>query len=588
MKQNDVQIWLEQFCRGVPGITGALAVVATDQPGAAKLAAWPKEADRSPALAVAAKVALQSGESLSHVPPRVKQTAADSTEPARVIAAPFRDKGNTVAAVAVGVSSIDDETARQCRRKLQRAMESFGQPQQQTGSPGARASLRLLASLLQPARFDEAAVAAATELATLFSVDRVCIGWLRGRDTEVIAVSQGGNIDGNRQVFRAIGEAMDEAIAQREAIVYPPPADEPPRITQAHATLVKRQGGTVCSVPLASQGRLVGALLIEHGGAIVLDAPRRAFCEHVGTLIGSILELKYRAELPWRERIRRLRRSAVAKVTSGGHWGAKLAFVATVAALAAALTVPVPYRIGAPAHLEGATQRALVAPADGYLQQVHVRAGDLVNAEQVLVELADEELSLEKRRWQSELEQHENALGAALARADRAQMVVHQAKAEEARAQLELATQKMTRARVAAPFAGVVIRGDLEQRLGSPVKRGDLLLTVAPQGEFRIIVRVDERDIADVREDQRGSLVLAALPEHKFPIVVQRVTPLASSDDGRNVFEVEAQLSGSVPAALRPGLEGIAKIDAGEQSLAWIWGRRLVNWLQLALWSWGL
>jgi len=82
--------------------------------------------------------------------------------------------------------------------------------------------------------------------------------------------------------------------------------------------------------------------------------------------------------------------------------------------------------------------------------------------------------------------------------------------------------------------------------------------------------------------------VLTALPENVFPIRVARVTPVASTTDGRNVFEVEARLVGEVPLALRPGLEGIVKIEAGTQPTAWIWGRRLVNWLRLTLWSWGL
>jgi multidrug resistance efflux pump len=54
-----------------------------------------------------------------------------------------------------------------------------------------------------------------------------------------------------------------------------------------------------------------------------------------------------------------------------------------------------------------------------------------------------------------------------MARADRAQLVISQAKADEARAQLALVDEQLGRIRIEAPFDGVVIRGDLSQSLGA-------------------------------------------------------------------------------------------------------------------------
>ena len=64
------------------------------------------------------------------------------------------------------------------------------------------------------------------------------------------------------------------------------------------------------------------------------------------------------------------------------------------------------------------------------------------------------------------------------------------------------------------------------------------------------------------------------------------MTPVATARDGRNFFEVEAELQEAAP--LRPGLRGVAKIDAGQSTIAWAWTHRLVGWLRLSLWSWGL
>jgi hypothetical protein len=37
---------------------------------------------------------------------------------------------------------------------------------------------------------------------------------------------------------------------------------------------------------------------------------------------------------------------------------------------------------------------------------------------------------------------------------------------------------------------------------------------------------------------------------------------------------------------LRPGMEGVGKIDVGTRKLAWIWAHPLLNWARLAMWRW--
>jgi len=205
----------------------------------------------------------------------------------------------------------------------------------------------------------------------------------------------------------------------------------------------------------------------------------------------------------------------------------------------------------------------------------------------VLAELAQDDLRLEQQKWGSELAQHENNAAAALARADRAQFVVNQARADEARAQLDLASRQLERTRIVAPFDGVVIAGDLTQNLGAPVQRGETLLTIAPDQQFRLLIEVDERDINDVRIGAQGRLALGALIGRSLEFEVVRVTPMASTRDARNFFEAEGKFDGT-PQDLRPGLQGVAKIDAGSRTLAWIWTHRFFDWLRLTAWSWGL
>jgi multidrug resistance efflux pump len=164
-------------------------------------------------------------------------------------------------------------------------------------------------------------------------------------------------------------------------------------------------------------------------------------------------------------------------------------------------------------------------------------------------------------------------------------MASAQAQAAEARAQLNLAEQQIERTRITAPFNGVVLKGDLKQQVGAPFKRGDTLLVLAPANEYRVIISVEDRAIESVTKGALGNLLLTAMPDTALPITVERVLPVANAQDGRNAFEVEAKLSNNT-VNLRPGMEGVAKIESGERSLYWMLGHRLSDWLKLTFWSW--
>lgn len=100
------------------------------------------------------------------------------------------------------------------------------------------------------------------------------------------------------------------------------------------------------------------------------------------------------------------------------------------------------------------------------------------------------------------------------------------------------------------------------------------------------MIEVPERDIEDIALGQEGVLVLAALPARRFPVRIARIMPVATvSEDGRNVFEVEAALN-ELAAELVPGMKGVVKIAAREEPLGWRWARRFWHALHFLAWSW--
>ena len=448
----------------------------------------------------------------------------------------------------------------------------------------ADAVLRVQAAVLAQQGFTKAASVLVNELSILFGATRVCLGWVEQGCVTLVAMS--GELDflHHSELARDIGAAMDEALEQGCSMVYPAAPGARPRILLAHAELARRGSAGLVTVPLAGDGRFLGAVTLEQLAPATQAQAQAA--EHLLCQIAPVLALTRAADRPWHSQFALALRSLLARLAGPGHAALKAGALACAAVLTGLCGWPVAYQISAPAHLEGEVQRVLVAPSDGFLRAAHVLPGDPVVAGQVVVELADQDLELDRRKWASEREQYENSTLSALARGERTAYVVNFGKANAARAQLELVERQIARSRVRSPFDGIVIKGDLSQSLGAPVQRGDVLLTIAPAHQFRVNVEVDERDISDVKVGSHGALALAALPDTTLGFSVVRVTPVATAKEGRNFYEVQAQLE-AAPATLRPGLLGVAKIAAGQQSLGWIWTHRALDAVRLAFWTMG-
>jgi hypothetical protein len=111
-----------------------------------------------------------------------------------------------------------------------------------------------------------------------------------------------------------------------------------------------------------------------------------------------------------------------------------------------------------------------------------------------------------------------------------------------------------------------------------------VMMTVAPVDGFRLVLWVDERDIAGVQVGTIGALRVAARPGQALPMTVTRITPVARVREGRNGFEVEGALV-SAAATLRPGFEGVTRLDTGRHPLVVDLFGRLFDWLRMGWWT---
>jgi multidrug resistance efflux pump len=327
---------------------------------------------------------------------------------------------------------------------------------------------------------------------------------------------------------------------------------------------------------------VVGVLTLERARAF--EPAEIEFLETLALALAPVIELKRDAERGVLSRAGRQIARAAGWLSGSSHPAIKLGVGAAALVLLGLGLVPVDYRVAAPALVEGAVQRAAVAPFEGYLREAPARAGDVVKSGQVLAVLEDKDLQLERVRWESELEVALRKEREAMASGNRVEQRLAAAQANQARAQLDLVLGRLARVQVLAPFDGVVVKGDLSQLLGSPVEQGKVLFELAPLDAWRVVLKVDERDVGRVAVGAQGELVLASVPGRAWPFTVSKLTPVSVAEDGRNHFRVEAALDGAA-LKLSPNMEGVAKVLAGRESLLWIWTHRLTDWLRLAWWK---
>lgn len=582
-----VQSHLRTLCERLEDVAeGSLALTNTNNENSLNvIAQWPQEHELSSAKRNTLNAAIQRASSVKIVP----AISAQDSKQGCIISTPLISDHKILGVIALSITTSDNKITTARLIELEQAASTFTSLilSDFAASRPADATklLQLQTTFINQDNLKDAATAFVNELMQLLKFSRVSIGLLQHQMIDVIAISNYAEFEQYQHVVPSLTAAMEEAVDQAESIVFPLIADDKPRVHLAHQTLVKKTDNAACSVPLIHQGKVIGALCLEHESKSTMNREAIIWYEHIANFIAPLLILKQDAERSWFQRGTESMKQHWQRLTSQDSNTPKIVLGLAILALLGML-IPVTYHVGARAHIEGATQRILAAPVEGFIKQAYVRPGDTVKKGQILIELADQDLMLEKEKWESEIVQQENNFSAALARQDRTQYAVSQAKATQARAELSLIKQKLERSAIVAPMDGIVLEGDLSQSLGAPVALGDSLMTIAPKNQYRLMIDVDERDINAIQVNKKGLLALSALPTQRIPFTIERITPMAIVKDGRNTYEVQAKIQ-KTNIYLRPGLQGVAKIEAGKRSTIWSLSHRIVDWLKLTFWKWG-
>ncbi|QOJ15764.1 MAG: HlyD family efflux transporter periplasmic adaptor subunit [Planctomycetia bacterium] len=417
--------------------------------------------------------------------------------------------------------------------------------------------------------------------------EQVALGLVRGAHVRILSISGLDDVKSNSPGVLQLRAAMEECLDAGEVLAAggerSAGADAPARYRLHEAWRDAAGPVSVASVPLRSGDDVVAILSLRRRGEQPFSA------EQLEQVRGGV-EPYAPALLLVQRASRGLIRHAVDRVTTIGRWllapgkhGRKLCAAVIAAAALWFCFGTMRHEITVPSTLSPVSVRHVSAPFAGVLVAAPRVAGDSVRAGDVLCVMDTRALELQRAELTAELAVagQQRAMALAEDKPVEAQLAAVNAGLVEAR--LAALEDRLSRAVVRSPFDGVVVSGDLRPRVGSMVAQGDALFQIAPLSGWNVELSVPESAARGLSAGVAGVFANVARPEDTRPLKITRVRPSAEIRDGRNCYVAEAQAELEA-GWLRPGMQGVSRLNLGPRPVWWIALHHVIDSLRLNFW----
>ena len=505
--------------------------------------------------------------------------------PMRIVAAPiYAPSGQPfVVAALLGESSVDP-TSRIAIVDHVAGAASHWQLMQTLSrldweAQASAAAAELMARIETSESLEAACFLTVEQLQSFFQCEQVAIG-LTSRDgsgAHLVAISGMAEFDRSSETVVAMQNALDEALIRDQITAWPPLQAKQRHATLAHRKLLETtKAEAVVSSPLTHlNDETIGVLLLIGRREILHRPPRVRAVEALAPHIATSIDTRRKIEPG---RIRRAWRSLL-----GGKGSRRRRVVVFSAIVLGALLPLCPwrYKVRNECRVEPVVRRFTVVPYDGILKQALVRPGDLVNQQQVLATMDDRELRWELSGLIAERGRVAKQRDVAMAAHDTSEKQMAELEIQRHDSKIKLLKHRERNLDITSPISGVILKGDLEDAEGAPVRRGQALFEIAPLDRVKLELSISEENLPSVDAGMPVTARLDGLQAQTVKGTIEKIYPRSEIRDGKNVFVAEVTLE-NPDNLLRPGMSGRAKVASHIRPLGWIWfhkaWHRVRNW----------
>ena len=421
-----------------------------------------------------------------------------------------------------------------------------------------------------------------------FDCDQAAMGWLRRGKVSLLCISGLDTIKKRSPGVHRIEQAMGECADARQPVASQPSGEwDNAEFAQAGLLHARWRGATdnacVMSIPVLAGDDVVAVLSFRRRADRPFDADDLIALQKLIAPLGGAVPLVARSTRPLAQHTTECVASAAAWMAVRGSLRKRVALVvACVAATWLALT-PSSYKINTHAVVRADRERVVAAPIDGAVARVLVRSGDRVEAGQTLARMDTAMLDMEASQIESGVAASEAKMNAAMAEGDTGAAAVARAEMRAELIRLDGVRQRIAAATILAPATGTVIGAELADTEGQIVAVGHPLLSIAEEGSLVLELQVPQSRVADLQSGLPVRFASHARPESPGLSEVATVSPSSVERMGRQVFIAEAGLPDGLDW-LRPGMEGVGIIDAGERPNWWLATHRITDAARLRFW----
>lgn len=447
--------------------------------------------------------------------------------------------------------------------------------------------LDLAALVMRERHYGAAALALVNGVAARTGCTMAVLAWRHREQARVEAISHLDRFERNTETVGLLESAAEEALDQSSDIVYPADAEQDVGlVTQAHQQLYRGLGfARVHTLALyAGADAPEAVLLVAEQEETATAAWQHPLHVSLGLLLPWLARMRD-ADRWWGARLSAWAGRGLGQVIGPGHVFAKVFAVLGLAGLLYVSFGEMDYRVEATAQMGTDSTRAIGASFDGFLERVEASSGDAVKQGALLAALDTRELIQQESESLADLQRYRAEADKARARGELADVEIARRRLAQVEARLNRLRLSLEQSRITAPFDGVVVEGEKRDLQGAPVRKGERLFRIARVEGLYAVLHVPEGEVRHIQPGAQGQLALLARPDRAIPFRVETLMPIAQvkGQEG-NHFALKARFAAAPETWWRPGMSGLARVEAGRRNIAWVYTHKAIDRLRLWLW----